>query len=508
MAVEEQSGGSSLLYWGLQSGNETPITAGAESNPAQAYVKAADTGTGKIIKARFPFTSLGVDMGGEQAESASIIGRNSASKPAPGQIWGEGPAEFEVIPRNMIHILRPSFGVKPTVDNGVDAAIRNATDNVRRTSVTLGNITAGNKIEAGNTHYKRGLSGSTEDDEDKAGIRFAKPCRIRFELSTSVAEGDTVKVVGEKRYGLPDEEVVAFVGTYKVSSDDKMNNYIITTDYFDSWKTAEVVGGVTGKTVAIDNSKTPYKTGVYTTTLPGFATDLGNGITIFGRKGNMPFLSQNAQFNNITITVGDDLRVAVEVLAGTYFNRRLPETGREEKLKIPSGEGSWQDDDNYPIGKLDFAPAWGSLFKYGEDTVDLTGLTLNINLNLELSRAYRASRQRGRPRRSTTPRQITITPTTFFEYDTEANDTFLKWQDLYLANETAKCTFSSYNWDDEGKEHEIVFTLPACVPNAVVPTVVDGSGDIERPVSLLSVPNSSDPSNELSVTFITDQYKV
>lgn len=471
MAAEEQSGGSSLLFWGRQTAKGVPVT-----NAPAGAAPSEDTYTdrvGHIIQARFPFTQLGLDMGGEQLESASITGTEGASKPAPGQIWGEGPAEFEVIPRQLIHILRPSFNVTPNpINEKVAAKLRGTTtDPAAPTATSTTQLTAAT-----------------------GEARFNKPCRLTF---NGLKEGSKVVVVGEKRYGLPDGEVVGFTEEYTVASGQTS---LTTTDYFDSWKTA-TVSGVDTPTI---NTTVGYDTGVYKTVLPGFGIGLGNGLTIFGRKGEMPFLSQDAHFNNITLTVGDDLRILAEALAGSYFNRRVPDMGRTEVLTL-AGTG-WVNDKYYPLGDLSFAPAWGSMFMFGDDVVDMTGMTMGIGLNLELRRAYKASRQRGRPRKSTTSRQVTLTPTTFFEYSTDAKDVFNRWQDIYLLQDTRPTEYHCYNWDDDGKEHAIICKLAACVLTEVPGTVIDGEGDIERPLTFLSVPNSFNPANDLVVEVYTDPY--
>lgn len=469
MAVEEQSGGSSLLFWGRQTAKGTPVTAAAKTSvPPTTYTDQK----GNIIQAKFPFTQLGLDMGGEQLASASITGTEGSTKPAPGQIWGEGPQEFELIPRNLIHILRPTFNVDPDpVNEKVGATLRGGGNTAAPTQTSAAVITAAT-----------------------GEARFNKPCRLTF---SGVKAGSKITVVGEKRYGLPDGEVVGFTEEYTVPAG---KTEVTTTDYFDSWKTA-TASGVDTPTIG---TTVTYDTGQYKTVLPGFGVGLGDGLTIFGRKGEMPFLSQDAHFNNTTITVGDDLRVLTEVLAGSYFNRRVPDMGRTEVLDI-SGT-SWANDTYYPRGELDFTPAWGSMFKFGDDVVDMVGMTLGINLNLELRRAYKASRQRGRPRKSTTARQVTLTPTTFFEYSTDAADVFNRWQDIYLLQDTRPTEYRCYNWDDDGREHEIRCLLAACVLTEVPGTVVDGDGDIERPLTFLSAPTSFNPANDLIVEFYTDKY--
>ena len=334
-------------------------------------------------------------------------------------------------------------------------------------------------------------------------IRLNKPSALTFTFASALTEAAQITVSGEKRYGLPDEEVVAFTETYEVP--DNATTFK-TTDYFDSWKTVTLSARPGGTALAAGDLLTitvAYDTGVYRTRLSGFGTGLSNGLTLFGRKGEMPFVSADGYFNNITLTVGDDLRIVAEVLAGSYFNRRAPNTGRAEQLAI---DGAWLSDANYPVGNLDFAPAWGSLFKFGSDIVDLTGMTMGINLNLAHRRAYRARRQRGRPRKTPTPRQVTITPTTYFEHSTDANDVFNRWQDLYLSGVSRSAEYSCYNWDDKGKEHVIICSFANLSLTEVPSTTAEDSGDIERPLAFLSVPSTSNPSNELSVEFITDLY--
>ena len=105
----------SLLYLGFPESKNTPVNTGPESSPPVAYATtdAAAKGIGRMVRGRFPFTELGIDLGSEQAESASITGRSASSKRAGGQLWSEGPIEMEILPNQIIHFLRPSFNKGP-----------------------------------------------------------------------------------------------------------------------------------------------------------------------------------------------------------------------------------------------------------------------------------------------------------------------------------------------------------------------------------------------------------
>ena len=130
-----------------------------------------------------------------------------------------------------------------------------------------------------------------------------------------------------------------------------------------------------------------------------------------------------------------------------------------------------------------------------------------MNLNLESRASFTGSRYRSRPRKSATPRQVTTTPSVFFEYGTDAEDMFLKWQDIYIDNALEECELLMYNWLDNGKEHSIQMTMPANQLIEVPAITVDDSSDIERTLSLLAIPNSTGPSNEISVDVYSDRYE-
>ena len=500
MAVTEQSGGQSMMWMGRQTAVGTAITA------APAAHALADT-AGKIINARFPFTSLGLDLAAEQAESASITGGDASTKRAGGQLWSEGTIEVEVLPTQLLHFLRPIFNVEPTI-YGADGttsttfsargtAEKTLSAKNRKTGNAPANVTVAH--DGDTTITATPVAG----DADDGVASFEVPCQITAELANA-RSGSTMTVEGFRRIGLPNDEVITLVKTYQVGGTGGDANKIFSTpEYYDGWSKITITGtGVSSGDLLA--SSLSYETGTYRTRLGGFGSSISNGMTVMMRKGLMPVVAQDVHFNNSTLTVGDDVRFSFESLGGKIFNRRLINTGVAEHLTVPD---TWTSDTNYPLGDLNFQPSWGCSFQFGDDSVDMTGVTVNLNLNLESRASFTGSRYRSRPRKSATPRQVTTTPSVFFEYGTDAEDMFLKWQDIYIDNALEECELLMYNWLDNGKEHSIQMTMPANQLIEVPAITVDDSSDIERTLSLLAIPNSTGPSNEISVDVYSDRYE-
>ena len=494
MAVKTQAGADSILFWGRQEPGKV-ITAKPSNIPnidTPEYTNAVEDGVGNIIHARFPFVSLGLDFQSEVIESRTITGSGSASKPIIGQIWADGPIEFEAIPRNLIHLLRPSFNIAPTPVNAPVVAYVRGADSGDIPAPMLGALDS----VAG-----RLLTATKAPSDSTIGTRLSTPASLTITFAAALTTKARLTIRGSKRIGLPDGEIVPYTQHYDVEEDATTFK---TPDYFDSWETIKLVKHPDSSDLEADDklsTVSDYDTGVFKTVLPGFGEGLSEGVTFFGRKGFMPFLSNDGYFNNITFSISDAISITAEVLAGSYYENRQPDTGYEEKLSLDEG---WLDKENYPVGELDFLPAWGSLFRFGDDIVDMTAVEMGINLNLEHRRGYRASRQRGKPRRSNTPRYVTLSPTTFFEHSKDADDMFNKWNEIYILKQSRAASYECYNWEDSGRQHSIVCKFPDLVLNEVPTNTVDGAQEIEQTLSFLSVSTSG--SNDAIVEVISDKY--
>ena len=460
MAVDIQGGGLSMLWMGRQrpptatgniDGRYTPVVAPPNDNSA-----ANERGVGQVIHRRFPFTGLGLDLASEQAQSASITGRDSATKRAGGQLWSAGDVSMEILPNDIPHWLRIIQNVNPVKANAKERA-----------------LTGGNTVA---------LAALPAED-----------ILIPSTASIGAAAGSVVTFVGSRRIGLPDNEIrplteIVTVPTGETTAETK--NYF--TD-FDS------ITGANGTQVTLDTS-------TYKTTLTGFGSQLSDALTIMMRKGLMPVTVYDALVNVFGLSISDTITATASMLGGPIFNRKIiNKTGEIPTLESDNTDATiagWLDDDDYPISQLDFMPSWGTLLEFGDTIVDVIGVDFGINLNLESKRSYRASRFRNKPQKSATPREITAAPRVYFENGDAATDVFNKWQDIYIDNATSDMTVSLYNWLDNGRQHKMVFTINGMQLIEVPTLTVEDSADIERDLSFLSTTAPG-----LTFELFADEYK-
>ena len=467
MALKTQSGGLSSFWMGRQS---PPPTASRSIDVLKfTPVSAAPVTTreasvnrvGKIIQRRFPFTGTGFGLASEQAESASITGKDSSSKRAAGQLWSEGDITTELLPTDIIHWLRVLMNKTPAV---------HAADGSVGTAAPLSDGASGNFSEG--TEYKFGIP--------------SKCVYAKSGLST----GDVITIVGTRRIGLPSGEVRPISKVYTVAD----GSLDFETDfYFNSISSSKLTRSTTTSTLA----PTSYNTDTYKTSMTGFGDTLSDGFSIMQRVGLMPMTAYDVLINNFVLAISDAITATMSMIGGPVFNRRVIGTGNSN-LGTNAAELTNNDSDSnkewlsdiYGISDLDFAPAWGSLLTFGDTIVDSISLDLGVNLNLESKRSYRASRYRNKPGRSTTPRQTTISPRVYFENDDDLNSAIQDWQDIYIDNSISEVVYSSYNYLDNGKQIKMEFTVPACQLIEVPTLAVEGSQDIERDLSFLSTDDS------------------
>ena len=451
MAVQTQSGGNSMLWWGRQAAQTAynpkninskryvPIT----NAPTDKGGASTTLGAGHIIHKRFAFTGLGLALASEQSTSATIVGRSSSVKRSSGQLWCEGDITTEMLADDILHYHRVIQNVTP-----VSAVVAGAAA-VVQTGVALS--------------YTNNV--------------LSYPSQVILPKD-SLATADVVEIIGTRKIGLSNDEVrpIREVLTITDGTVDKKS-----TKYFNSISSIEKTTG-TGD-IAIGDLA--FDTGTHKNTIDGFGDNLSEGVTVMERIGLVPHVAYDVLFNTFGVEISDSIIATIGCIGGPFYPRRMIETGTAEQLVIPSNS-KWLNGAHYPLTDLNFQPAWGSLLQFGGDIVDVISGGVAINLNLESKQYYRSSRFRNKPKRSTTPREITAAPTVFFESGDAAADVFLRWEDIYIDNETSDMTLNLYNWLDNGRQFRIQYSVKA-MQLVEVPTVTaEDAADIERVLSFLS----------------------
>lgn len=480
MANQTQGGGNSTLWWGRQPPQNNYDPRDINSKPfvpitADPYngVGERKRGAGYIINNRFLFTTLGLNLASEQSTSRSIEGHSASSKRTGGQLWCEGDFGMELIPNDLIHYYRVVQNKEPVKSGELATTAQ----------ISGADTTWAAQDFADGAWKLTGQGGETSD--------LNIPSKVTITLTDgSVGE---IRIIGFRRIGLPDDEirpVLEKISTPKSDDADTDDDTYESVNYFTKIKEIQFIPATApASETARAKANNPIKTALtfssdtHHTSIDGFGNNLSDGVTIMQRIGLVPFVAQDCLFNTFNVEISDTLDATAGVIGGPFFPRRTINGGFEEKLILPDTDDWFSQ---YPIQELDFQPAWGSLLRFDGEIVNVISCGIGVNLNLESKQYYRASRFRNKPKRSSTPREITSTPRVFFEHGEEAGDTFQKWEDRYVDNHTSEMTLDLYNWLDNGKEFHIKYTIREMQLIEVPTLSVEDVSDIERDLSFLA----------------------
>ena len=499
MPVRPQAGGNSMLWWGNQkpqtaydprdinSKEYIPITAAPNKNASES-----ERGAGNIKHRRFLFTGLGLYLASEQTQSVTIQGHTSSSKRTGGQLWCEGDYNMELIPNELIDYYRVIQNAQPdhAAGNGKFTAGTAALAAMRVKDNAQESLPSYVKSSSKDSD---GLFSSEPASSDR-NFDLNIPSRVKIAMTATAGE---LILTGFRRIGLPNDEIRP---VREVIKTDATGTAYTSSTYWTKGPKVEFKPNADSVTSNPIGAIT-FDTGTFKSETDGFGDNLSEGVTIMQRIGVVPHVAYDVLFNTFNIEITDGILATCGMIGGPFFARRMIETGAEEKLVIPD-DSLWLGDD-YPISALlNFQPAWGSLLRFGGKIVNVISGGIGVNLNLESKQYYRASRFRNKPKRSTTPREITATPRVFFESGDEASDIFDRWEDYYVDNTTSEMTLDSYNWLDNGKEYRVKYTIKG-MQLVEVPTLsVEDAADIERDLSFLATETP-----EMKVEFWADEYK-
>ena len=483
--VSERSGGDSTIWFGRQSDGDRISTSPVATAPTKTAKR------GKIIQARFPFTDLGFDLASEQATSRSIIGSDAATKRTRGQIWSEGSIGTELLPTTITHWLRPIFNALGTVEGTAEFASPDvetfeASDSVITTTAT-GTLTK-------------------SDESYKGNIVLDIPSKV-----TVPGSSQKVRIIGKRRIGLASDEVRDMSELVEDGAESK--NYFYHIDEL-KWEESNAPASLPTLT---------YDSNTYKTEIKGFNKLLFKGGTVMMSKGGIPYIAEKVLWNTMEMTIGDTIDAEFGLIGGRIEDYKFIDPTGDKVGSHYSIPDEWTNDDNYPIPALDFEPAWGGVMYIGSpdhdvktpfaetenDIMEFSNLVVNINLNLESRRSYKASPYRNQPKKSGTSRECTITPTVFLESGTEAdfqNNRFKRWNDHYLDGGTVPITMKTYNWLDNGRQYWQEWRVLTTQLIEVPTFSIDDPSVIERDLAFLCLPTSTSPSNELTFTNYADQY--
>ena len=435
-----------------------------------------------MIQKRVPFTRLTLGGDSEQSRSDSIVGGGSDTLNISGQKGASGILEAEILPEDIIHLLR---------------GLLNPNADPTSTKLAVEPIKA-----AATTSLYSDTQNPVAFTPDAAHAAY--PSQVKATFSGAPTLGSTAKMIitGFRKIGRPEVEQYPVTETVRIPSADAP---VFSNRFFTKIQSV-FLEGVNGGTVQLDFEPDTYKSVIKLNT----RNLLFPGWTFQENIGGMPVIANNVIPNSAEITIGTNIRILINLIASQVTNRRMLHQPHVERLVYN------RDDDNnivlpsaelthFPVGDLHFYPNWGGALLYGEDTdpTAFTNLTMGINHNYEPSDGYTGSRFRGEPIASDDAiRQVTLAWTGFFEAGDKTTDTFHRWQEYYDDNTTAPVALNMFNYLDNGRQYRIELrgaqfqlteepTLPVetrgQIPRRIVGKIVPSEGAIDPDEIIVNV---------------------
>ena len=434
--------------------------------------------TGDFVQNRFPFTSLGMDVESELQASEAIAGRRSDTKDQQGQLWGSGPIETQLYIDKMDQFWR---------------AIINS-DAPSKTSDPKTIV----DIEGENVYTKTAFKKTISCEEDPNPFTAPKiPGQLEIKLeatggNTLPIDTDigTVEVQGQRRVGLETAALIPMKETGLTFE----NGIAETTKYFA--RVDKVIFTVPSTTTTLTEStaettitaKSGQSKFIYKN-----KDDVFPGWTMQLVRGKVPAVAEGAVPVNSTLTIGENIRLSMEILARKLHPFR--EIGKKmEALKISK---AWDTIDFVPDT---FYPNWGGYLEVEDACLIFTNLTLNINQNLDFLPGIKASRYRLPVAATSERRNVALNATVYYEFD-DSND---RWSAIFRDNAARELKASCYYWNEEGKEFRQSFKLPVSYLTASPRIGVDSRGPITRELAFKGVPLSDDKPDEIEIEIMMD----
>ena len=454
MAFIPRLGDNSWFAIARQVDNETPIEK-----------------VGDFVQHRFPFTSLGLELDSELQASEAIAGRRSDTGDQQGQLWGSGPIETQLYIDQMDEFWRAIINSdEPSSEGDAPTITAIADTKVYEKAV-----------------FKEEIVRVTDNDPFTAP-KIPGKLAITLSVTTGNLPADedlgTVTVEGQRRVGL---ETKAFIPMKEEGIAFK-DGVATTTKYFARVdKVTFTIETLTNGETTIDSmpgqSKFVYKN----------KDDIFPGWTMQMVRGKVPAVAEGAVPVNSTLTIGENVRLSMDILARKF--RPFQEIGTVGEA--PEITNALKDE---PFVPDEFFPNWGGVLEVEGRCLIFTNLTLNINQNLDFLPGIKASRFRLPVAPTGERRNVTLNATVYYEFD-ESQD---KWSEVFQDNAARQLKASCYYWNEIGKEFRQTFSMPVSYLTASPRIGVDSRGPITRELAFKGVPMSDDKPDEIEIEIVKD----
>lgn len=449
MTLTPRLGDHSWFAIARQTDNQTPIT-----------------DVTKFVQNRYPFTSLGLDLESELQASEAIAGRRSDTRDQQGQLWGSGTIETQLYTDMMGEFWR---GI---INSGAPTNTKVADTEVYTNTTFAKTITT--------------LS-TAPTTPGQLEIALVSTDTTTHPLPADTALG-TVDVFGQRRVGLETDALLPMKETGLTFTDGKAitSKYFVRVDkvVFNLPDSTTINAATTTTTIT---AKPGQNTAVYKNKdaiFPGWTMQLV--------RGNVPAVAEGAVPVNTTLTIADNIRLQMEILARKLLPNR--QVGSDtEAFKVTNALAK------KPFITDVFYPNWGGVLEVEGECLIFTNLTLNINQNLDFLPGVKASRFRLPIMPTGDRRNVSLTTTVYYEVDETTGE---KWSQVFRDNVPCSLKASCYYWNEDGKQYSQSFSLPVGYLTASPRIGVDSRGPITRELAFKAVPASDTDPDEIEVSLV------
>lgn len=432
-----------------------------------------------FVQNRFPFTSLGLDVESELQASEAIAGRRSDTRDQQGQLWGSGPIETQLYIEKMDEFWRAILNSEEPSSTSTPATITNITDTEIYTSAPFQKTIEPN--QSGESPFT--------DPEVPGQVEITLAATANNTLPADEDIG-TVEVHGQRRVGLETDALIPMKeeGLTFDGGVAKTTKYFARVDkiiFTVPAETTTLTGTTTTTTITSKSGQSTYVHKNRDAIFPGWTLQLV--------RGKVPAVAEGAVPVNATLTISENIRLRMEILA-----RKLrPFTEIGTKGKASEITNALKDT---PYVSDVFYPNWGGYLEVEGNCLIFTNLTLNINQNLDFLPGIKASRFRMPIAAASERRNVTLNANVYYEFD-ESQE---KWSEIFQDNAARHLTAVCYYWNEIGKQFSQKFSLPVSYLTASPRIGIDGRGPITRTLAFKGVPLSHNTPDEIEIEIVKD----
>ena len=407
-----------------------------------------------MVDRSFPVSNLNINEDADTTPSDLITARGGFTENETGQFYGGVDCTTGMLVDDMLHLLRGMFNPTSLASTAL------ATQDVASVAIPAsGALTAFLPMQG--TPAVAYL-----DHPSKAKITFA----LAPGAGTMTIEG-YIKIGGKggnRRFR--SETITLGSGTEYESA-----NFYVAEDLVIS------VDGVT----TTGNAAFSWDPELYETVLEISINDPEfPGFTVQGLVGGVPVVAKDFVPSEMTIEA-TPTSISLQLVgpASEVTYRRTVAGGDREVLVA--------DKDYTPVLTRRF-PGWSGAFSFADDLVKATALTVNFNRNYEPDDAFDSDRFK--TDLTAGDKVITISPTSRFQSGDDANDVFVRWQEVFRDNLRTALEYAMFNYESNGQRVFLVMEFPSTQLSESPQTVASGTGPIDQPLAFLSLLNTANDS--------------